>query len=121
MARRGGASRYGKSKISPNSYCPGKKALKPDDRESFMNFWANLPMLSRAFIVVFFIKFLKFLSKTAKTNGVAMAVSRISFESEVCGAFKNGGIFKIKLLMNIVTDIDLIFGQLITHDEMKLV
>ena len=34
---------------------------------------------------------------------------------------QDGGIFRMKLLMNIVRDIELIFGQLITHDKIKLV
>ena len=55
---------------------------------------------------------------------VVMAVFQafqISFESEVCGVkwrqFNN----KIVNKYNIVTGMELIFGQLITHDKMKLV
>ena len=44
-------------------------------------------------------------------------VSQISFESEVCGI--NGG--KIVNKYDIIADVELMFGQFITHDKMNLV
>ena len=48
-------------------------------------------------------------------------VSQISFESEVCGIKWQHFYHKIANKEGIVTDIELIFDQLITHNKMKLV
>ena len=48
-------------------------------------------------------------------------VCQISFESEVYGVKWRNFYHKIVNKQDIVTDMELIFGQLITHGKMKLV
>ena len=48
-------------------------------------------------------------------------VSQISFENEVCGEKWRHFYNKVVNRKDIVTDMELIFDQLITHDKMKLV
>ena len=47
-------------------------------------------------------------------------VPQISFESEVCGLKWRHVYNKTVNIYDIVTDMELIFGQLITHDNMTL-
>ena len=52
---------------------------------------------------------------------VLIQVSQMSFESEVCGVKWRHFYNKIANKYDIVTDMELIFGQLISLDKMKLV
>ena len=48
-------------------------------------------------------------------------VSQISYESELCGVKCQHFYNKIVNEFYIITDMELIFGMLITHDKMELV